>query len=166
MRLDRLAGLLFALCACCAQAQLMPIDPDWKEVEAPPPPALDTNRLIRIDVERSALDFGVAPASIAVGDDGIVRYVVVATSKTGAVNAMYEAVRCRTGEVKTYARHHPGSGWAIAKDPQWQALHDNRSRHSLVIARTGACLGHGVNGTPAQIIRALRSPVDTRFTQP
>jgi hypothetical protein len=93
MRLEpTLVALLLA--ATSAHAQLVTPDPDWKEAEAPPPPALRTDGLIPLDVPRSALRFCVDPASVAVGSDGIVRYVVVATSSSGAVNAMYEGIRC------------------------------------------------------------------------
>ena len=38
----------------------------------------------------------------------MVRYVVVATSDSGAVNAIYEGIRCDTGRFKVYARHNGG----------------------------------------------------------
>ena len=153
-----LAGLL---AATLAHAQLIPPDPDWREAEVPAPPAVKVTGLIAIDMPRSSLNFGVDPASVALGDDGVVRYVVMATSPSGAVNGIYEAIRCNTAELKVYARYNPGSGWTIAKDPQWRALQD--SRHSLAIARNGVCLGHAANRSASQIIRDLRSPVDTRF---
>jgi hypothetical protein len=39
----------------------------------------------------------------------------------------------------------------------------SQSRHTLVVARTAACMGHGPNRSAAQIVRDLRAPVDTRF---
>jgi hypothetical protein len=148
--------LALALAAGAAQAQLNPPDPDWKESDAPPPPALRTDRLIRLDMPDSALRFGVDPASIAVGKDGIVRYVVVATSSSGAVNASYEGIHCSTAEFKVYARHNPDSGWVRVQDSQWHSLYENRpSRHSMVIARNGACMGAAPRQTAAQIARDL-----------
>lgn len=166
MRLSRLASLA-AMAACAAVAQLAPVDPDWREVEAPPPPALKLEGLVPLEVPRSALRFGVDPASVSIGSDGIVRYVVVATSNTGAVNALYEGLRCDTGEFRLYARHTPGSGWTAATQSQWQALHDGKiASHRLVIARQGACIGRGPNRSPEQIVRDLRAPVNRRFDQP
>jgi hypothetical protein len=163
MRLDRFVLALLAG-TCAAHAQLVPLDPDWKEVEAPPAPSFKTTGLIPIDIPRSSLRFGVDPASISLGQDGIVRYVVVATSDTGTVNALYEGIRCGTGEFKVYARHNPGSGWTVAKDTPWRSLHEPPvSRHSLAIARTGACIGDGTNRSASQIARDLRAPVDKRF---
>lgn len=165
MRLDRLAwALALSVPAFCASAQLVSPPPDWKELDAPPPPALKQQGLIPVDIQGSTLRFGVDPASVTLGEDGIVRYVVVATGAEGAVNAMYEGVRCQTAEVKTYARHTPGSGWTPVAGTDWRPLHGPpASRHSLVIARTGVCLGHSANRSVATIVRDLRSPVDTRF---
>ena len=161
MRLEFCAALLLA--ATSAGAQLV-IDPDWKESEAPPPPAFKTDRLIPLEIPRSGLRYGVDPASVTLSPDGVVRYVVVASSPTGAVNAMYEGIRCSTAEVKVYARHNPDSGWTKANG-EWRGLHDNypSSRHSLIIARTGACVGQGPNRSAATIVKDLRSPVDSRF---
>lgn len=158
------AVLALAVWAGIAQAQLAPPDPDWKEVEAPPPPQLRTDGLVQIDMSSSALRFGVDPASVAVGADGIVRYVVVATSSTGAVNALYEGVRCSTAEVRLYARHSPDRGWVQLQDSRWQPLHENRvSGHSLVIARNGACIGSAPNQNAARVVRDLGGSANWRF---
>jgi hypothetical protein len=166
MRFERFLGAALMLAASLVQAQLVPADPDWQEVEAPPAPAFSADGLVSLEIPRSALRFGVAPASISIGADGIVRYVMVASSSTGATNAIYEGIRCGTGEVKVYARHNPGSGWVIAKDSRWRPLQDAPQRHSLVIARTGACNGHSTNRPVDRIVRDLRAPADTRFNQP
>ena len=159
-----LAGLFFAT---VAQAQLLPVDPDWREVEAPPPPAVKVDGLIPLEIPGSALRFGVDPASVSLGEDGIVRYVVVATSASGAVNAMYEAIRCNTAEAKVYARYNPGSGWTVAKDALWRSLHESQPwRHSLLIARTGACVGHAPNRSATQIVRDLRTTGASKFDRP
>jgi hypothetical protein len=139
-------------------------NPDWQEVEAPPPPPVRTQGLIPLDVPGTALRFGVDPASIRVGADRVVRYVVVATSSSGTVNAMYEGIRCEGGDVKVYARHNPNSGWVPATKVEWQALQSTpNSRHSLYIARNGVCVGRGVNGNATQIVSDLRAPVANRF---
>lgn len=162
--LRKLAALACALGLASAHAQVATPDPDWKELDAPPPPVLRTDGLIALDIKGSMLRFGVDPRSVTLGKDGIVRYVVVAASPTGTVNAMYEGLRCNTGEVKLYARHNPDSGWVPAPGAEWQPVRDAPSaRHSLVIARTGACIGHGPNRSADRIVRDLRAPVDTRF---
>jgi len=163
MRASSIALAMLLSAASAVQAQVAPPDPDRREAQAPPPPALKLDGLIALDIAGSALRFGIDPVSVSVGSDGIVRYVVVASSTTGAVNALYEGIRCSTGQFKVYARHSPG-GWAVAQDSPWRSIHDRPvSRHTLLIARTGACMGHGTNGSAAQIVQTLRAPADTRF---
>lgn len=136
----------------------------WQEQAAPEPPALVLDGVVPVEVPRSTLRFGVQSNSVSIGSDAVVRYVVIATSATGPVNAMYEGIRCDAGEVKVYARHNPDRGWAIVKDAPWQPLYNNGAqRHSLVIARNGACIGRGTNRTPERVIRDLRAPADERF---
>ena len=166
--LHRILALGLACVAASSFGQLLSdVDANWKEVEAPPPPALRTQGLIPLETSATiSLRFGVDPASVSVGPDRVVRYVVVATSPTGTVNAMYEGVRCNTAQVKVYARHNPDSGWVPARDAEWQPLQNRpNSRHSLVVARTGACIGNGTSGSASDIVRALRTPADMRFTR-
>lgn len=156
--------LALACAAGVAQAQLSPPDPDWKEVDAPQPAPLRRDGLLRIEIPESTLRFGVDPASLTLTSDGIVRYVVVATSSTGAVNGFYEGIRCSTAESRLYARHNPDRGWVPVQDSQWRSLHEARpSRHTLVIARNGACLGGAPNQSAAQIVRDLSGSVNWRF---
>jgi hypothetical protein len=158
------AAVLFISSICAAHAQLAPVDPDWKEADAPPPAALKLDGLIPIDQPGSSLRFGVEPGSVSVGRDGIVRYVVVAKSSTGAVNAIYEGIRCSTGEFRVYARYNPSGSWVLNEDPLWRSLHDPQpSSHTLTIARTGACIGNGTNRSAEQVVRDLRGSVDHRF---
>ena len=163
--LRRILALALAGAAAASAAQVVIPDAmsDWKEVEAPPPPPLRTQGLIPVDVPGTSLRFGVDPASISVGEDRVVRYVVVATSTTGAVNGIYEGLRCGTGEVKVYARHLPGSGWVPARSDWRDVYRTPNTRYSLTIAKSGACMESAPNGTPAQIVQDLRLPPDKRF---
>jgi hypothetical protein len=156
-----LAGASFAV-----GAQVSTDNPDWKELDAPPPPPLRTTGLIPLDVPGSAssLRFGVDPASVSVGSDSIVRYVVVAIGSSGITNGVYEGIRCNTSEVKVYARHDPDRGWVPTKDSDWKDLRTvANARYSLVVARNGACMGNAPNGPAVQVVRDLSSPANRRF---
>jgi CNP1-like family len=157
------ALLLLAGATLASHAQLSDPNPDWKEAEVMPPP-LRTEKLVPITLRRgSVMRWGVDPASISIGGDGVVRYVVVAQGDAGAINALYEGVRCSTAEVKVYARSS-GTDWVPARDADWKPLHGNGATvHSLTIARDGACVGHGANRSPEQIARDLGRPHDQRF---
>lgn len=156
-------ALAVACVSGAASAQLSPVDPDWQEVEAPRPGPVRTTGLIPLDVPGTTMRFGVDPASVSVGEDRVVRYVVVATSPSGVINAMYEGLRCNTAQVKVYARHNPDSGWVPAQRAEWQALHTTPNyRYSLLIARQGACVGHAANVNAARIVRDLRTGGEPR----
>lgn len=163
--LEPAAALALALAACGVSAQLAADNPDWQEAPVPPPPAFSPHKLIALDASPSStLSFGIDPATLAIAKEGVVRYVVVASSRSGAVNAMYEGIRCATGEVKVYARFNPGSGWNAVSDPAWKSLYaPSPSRHSLSIARGGVCKGNAPNQSVEHILRDLRASPDRKF---
>jgi hypothetical protein len=167
-----LAGAVVGACAAELGAPpgtpdntVIPDAPEWKELDTPPPPPLRTQGLIPIEVEGSRLSFGVDPASISIGSDSIVRYVVVAKGSGGALNAMYEGLRCDGGQVKVYARYTPGQGWVPVTDANWQPLRAGAAstRHSMAIARGGACMETAPNGSASRIAQDLKAPADRRF---
>lgn len=146
---------LGALCVSAAFAQFTD-NPDWKEEDAPPPPAFKTDGLIKVDMPNYLeLSYGIDPQTISIGKDGVVRYIMVATSRSGTVNAMHEAVRCSTGEVKLYARY-VNSAWLPAEKPEWRPM-QGTARHSWAAARQGLCNGRAPQRTPQDTVRALRS---------
>ncbi len=161
---------LVAACLCAMPviglAQGFVEDPDWKELEVPPPPAFNKDKLIAIDMPAYVtLKFGVDPATLTITSDGVVRYIMVATNATGSVNAMYEGIRCASGEFKTYARFSSSGQWNPVKEPQWRPLNDNNtSRHALSLARNGACSGRSATASsvPA-LIAALKTNPYTRI---
>ncbi len=160
MNIKRVTGLLVLLCSASVFAQLVPQDPDWTELEVPPPSFIKDG-LIAIDMPAYvALKFGIDPATLSVASDRIVRYVMVATSPTGAVSAMFEGLRCSHAEFKTYARWSASGKWLPAKDPQWRPLNDNNtSHHALAFARQGACDGRiAAASSAAEILYKLKNP--------
>ena len=164
MRISGLAALVFWLGACNVSAQLVDTDPDWKETEIPAPPAFKTDRLLPLEMPRHiSLKVGIDPETLRVTADGIVRYVVVATSSSGSVYGSYEGIRCQTGEVKIYARHGANNKWSLVNDPQWRPLVDNQpSPHALAFARQGACEGRAATSRLASVIigKLKRAPLD------
>ena len=151
--------LLFGLFASgSAQAQVF-VDPvDWKEADIPPPPSFDVTKLLTFDMARSSsLVYGVDPASFSISrSDGVVRYVMVAISASGARNVMYDGLRCSTGEVKTYARARPDGTWTVVDKPEWKSLYDLKlPRHSLRFALAGACDGAAPVGSVRELVRKM-----------
>ena len=138
-----------------AHAQLTD-DPEWQESQVPPPPAFDLKRLLPIEMPPyMSLKFGVDPATLAITPDGIVRYVVVATSNSGAVNAYYEGVRCTTDEVKVYARSS-GGAWEMVSSPEWKRISDLNSRYTKALAFQSVCRGRAPRASTGDMLRELK----------
>ncbi|MHB1249823.1 MAG: CNP1-like family protein [Polaromonas sp.] len=153
--------MLFLGLTGSAWAQTTRDDIEWKEADVPPPPAFDVNKLITFDVlASSSLVYGVDPASITISvSDGVVRYVMVATSASGARNVMYEGIRCATGEFKTYARYSPAGHWNAVPNPQWRSMFDNMpSKHALRFAKAAACDSAAPTATIKILIARLKNP--------
>ena len=114
----------------------------WKEAPVPPAPALSTRNLVAVEQPGySTLKVGVDLDSVELAPDGVVRYVMLLQSSEGARSAYYQGIRCRTYEVKTYARYDFSAtppGWQEVKT-EWTDLHDARSRHAKNLARNGIC---------------------------
>ena len=147
--------------AGAAKAQFFFDNPDWKETEAPPPPAFDEGKLLTFEVAANpSMVYGVDPATISISNsDSLVRYVIVASSASGARNAMYEALHCASGEVKTYARYTAAGKWQPVTNPQWRSVFEKSpSRHSLAFAKLGACDARAPATSVAEIVGKLKNP--------
>lgn len=159
-----LVRTLLAITTCLlttlpAHGQLVDLDPDWKELDVKPPTSFRTDRLVPIEMPRYvSVKMGIDPDTVTVSSDGIVRYVVVAVSGSGNINAAYEGIWCRAGEVKTYARAGNDGRWGAVANAQWKALNASQpSMHALALARQGVCDGRSAAGnSPQDIVRKLK----------
>lgn len=132
---------------------------DWVESPPPPPPAFSKENLIPISMPPYvSVKVGLDPASLSVGDDGVVRYVIVMTNASGQSSAVYEGIRCASDEVKTYARLGAAGQWNLLANPSWKGLGENMpSRHAFAFARQGACENRLATSV-AEVIAALKAP--------
>lgn len=162
-------GLFAASCAGLAQ-DIKPLNETWREApvfqeaEVTLPTTLRTTGLIDVPFPGSELRIGVDPESVSIGSDSVIRYVMVARSASGTLNAAYEGLRCDTGELKVYARHYPDSGWKAVTNPAWQKLLAGAAqRHALAIARNGMCTSDGRKRSVPEVLRDLRTGLATRY---
>lgn len=161
-------GLLTAAAASAQPQEFLnnnaPEDPEWVEAEVPPPPSFDIARLVEVDVDaRGSLQYGIDPATVQIGEDGVVRYVMVARSSSGAMTAMYEGVRCSTGDYKLYARYN-AARWTPTDAPNWTSLWEStRIKHPLAFARQGGCDNRATPSSVREIVRRLKSPGATVY---
>jgi hypothetical protein len=149
------AALILGACAFSAQSS----EDNWAEERVAPPAGFSQDRLLPLDAASgSALRYGIDPASVSVGVDGVVRYVLVARSSSGALNVLFEGIRCATAEMKTYARWNNAGAWNLSPDAPWRPLLSSGStRQGLLLARQGVCEGKTPNGNAANILRSLKA---------
>jgi hypothetical protein len=137
----------------------------WTEAAAAPPATFSTEVLIPFEVMKaSALSYGIDPNTLTVGEDGVVRYVMVARSSSGALNVLYQGIRCATAETKTYARLNDKGSWNASPDAGWQTLSfRGPARPAMILARQGVCEGRTVTGNVQKILATLKTDrVDNR----
>jgi hypothetical protein len=161
-----LAATSFALAvgvAGAAPAGNYPAEVEWVEAAVPDAPTFSTAQGIAIDLPHHvSVKVALDPATLVIGSDGVVRYVVYMTNLSGSVSAVYEGIRCTTDEVKTYARWSPSSQWTRTTEPAWKEINSNLPfKHAFAIARQGACEVHLPRSSVAEIVRALKQTTRT-----
>jgi hypothetical protein len=137
--------------AGCAEAP-----PREQEVKLPAYPKPE--RLIRFDTgPTSQLDFFVDRDSLSVGEDGVVRFALVAKALGGATNVSYEGIYCQSRERKVYAYGRPDGTWHEARDPQWVTIGGpTTDLHRFVLWNDYFCPGRAPIRTANEGLEALR----------
>lgn len=155
------AALAGACAIALAPAWAQVDEPEaWKEAEVALPTTWSAERAMEFRLDnQSALRYAIDPQTVSIGNDGVVRYVFLARSSSGAVNAFFEGVRCQTAEVKVYARWDPDARqWRRSGSEQWQALElRGATRRAMQMAHSGVCNNKAPNRSVAHILDALRN---------
>jgi hypothetical protein len=95
----------------------------WKEITAQIPPYPKGGSLLAVPTgTATSHQFYVDATSLALGEDGVMRYTVVTKTAGGATNVTFEGIRCETRERKVYAVGRPDGSWVRARDAQWQRI--------------------------------------------
>lgn len=98
-------------------------DRDWRENAVPLPEFPHADRLVEFYVSAAtSFRFFIDAKSLVIGDDGVIRYVLVARSASGAQNIWFEGIRCKTGEYKRYASGRDDSSWAERRGADWAPI--------------------------------------------
>lgn len=132
----------------------------WVEKATEAPKTFSIEKLQPFTVSQgSALTYGIDPETLTVGEDWVVRYVMVARSPSGALNVLYEGIRCQSSQVKTYARwDNNRSAWHSPSNPEWKSLSFGGStRPAMILAKEGLCNGESVNGNPRKMLSTLKT---------
>ena len=133
---------------------------DWKETEITSFPDFDLDRAINIEaMPGSRMNWFIDPKTITIDKDSVVRYVVIATSNTGAQNAMYEGILCAQNTYKIYARAVGDGGWRAVVNAEWKNLRDAPAlSHERMIAQIYMCENASRPRSVESVIRRLRTP--------
>jgi hypothetical protein len=119
------------------------------------PPAPRPGDLVEFSAgPASSFRFHVDPATLHVNADGLVRYVLVARSGSGAENVAYEAINCRSYEYRLYATGRPDGSWQQVDLP-WRPL-GTRTPAQRVLAREYFCPKGISIANAAEGVMALR----------
>lgn len=95
----------------------------WVEQEVNLPGFPKTENLIEFDAGAASRNrYYVDGSTLRVGEDGVVRYVVVVKTPGGATNVGFEGVRCNAKERKLYAFGHGNNTWTRSRNPDWQPI--------------------------------------------
>lgn len=163
---SRLCWLLAcALAALPTHAQIFKQDTeellkesDWRENAVKPPEFPQADRLVEFYVSAAtSFRFFIDPKTLMVGDDGVIRYVLVARSASGAQNVSFEGIRCKTGELKQYATGRDDSSWAERRGAEWVPIDPKTvNRQHQALRREYFCPQSVPIRTAAEGIDALR----------
>jgi len=104
-------------------------DPEaWKESAATLPAYPNDDDLLEFPVEEDTgakLRYFIDSKTLTIGDDGIVRYVLVIRAGQGAKNVVFEGMHCSTREYKTYAFGTGKETFHSLRKPAWKPIRRN-----------------------------------------
>lgn len=132
---------------------------NWKEIEVQLPEAPSEGNLIPFYVSATTPNrFFIDGATLRVDSDGVVRYVMVVLSPSGARSVTFEGMRCEAKERRIYASGHSDGSWAKSRRNEWVRIQDataNRQHAALFIEYF--CPGGVIVNSADQARAALRT---------
>lgn len=109
----------------------------WQEIEIQLPAAPKQESLLPFYVSAATDNrFFVDGATLSVGSDGVVRYVLLVLSPHGGRNLTFEGMRCQTRERRIYASGRQDGTWSKARKNEWVRIQDayaNRHHAALYL---------------------------------
>lgn len=136
-------------------------EPAWQEQLEVEPPAFPRQENLReFYVGAVATNkYFIDASTLAVGSDGIVRYVLVVRTSGGATNITFEGIHCKQLNWKHYATGHSDGTWvkSRATRTEWRSI-ENKSvnRHHAALSRDLFCPSGSAIVTAEEGRNALR----------
>jgi hypothetical protein len=109
----------------------------WQEMEVQLPVAPKQETLLPFYVSAATSNrFYIDGATLSVGSDGVVRYVLVILSAEGGRNVTFEGMRCESRERRIYASGRLDGSWSKSRKNEWVRIQDvyaNRHHAALFL---------------------------------
>lgn len=132
-----LLAAMFASAAVLADFEEDYESKQWQEIEVQLPAAPKQESLLPFYVSAATENrFFIDGATLSVGNDGVVRYVLLVLTPQGARNVTYEGMRCETRERRIYASGRQDGTWSKARKNEWvriQEVYANRQHAALFL---------------------------------
>jgi len=159
----RLLVMGVLLAGCSTPVEMSDWERENMQRQAPPddnvvpPPFPERAKLIEFPpADASGFRFFVDGSTLGVDPKaGVVRYVLVAQSPSGAQNVSFEGLRCPSAEYRVYATGQAGSNWVLARTA-WQPMRNAR-RWQAALYREYFCPQKVAIRDPAEGVRALQA---------
>lgn len=116
----------------------------FQELQDVAPPAFPADAtLLQVDVGPAATNkYFIDGATLSLGDDGVVRYVLVVKTSGGATNVSFEGMHCATRSWKHYATGRSDKTWTVSRAArrEWRPVENKPTNpHHAVLSRTFFC---------------------------
>ncbi|MBP6108777.1 MAG: CNP1-like family protein [Rhodocyclaceae bacterium] len=120
-------------------------DKPWQEAATDLPAAPTPANLREIYVSAVATNnYFVDEATLTVGNDRVVRYVLVVEASGGARNVSFEGMHCDSGKWKLYATGRADGTWTRARVSEWRDIENKPvNRHHAALSRDYFCPNGG-----------------------
>jgi len=175
-RIRGLIGVLaaFATFGASAQEQWSKWDVDfdedkkpWKEIEARIPSYPKPENLISFEAGKTGGHrYFIDAQSLSLGEDDVVRYVLVVKAAGGATNVTFEGIRCELRQQKFYAIGQANGNWTRARNPQWRQIGAQETSQHGTLLNEYFCADRSHPATPEQAIRRLKHSGSARYGGP
>ena len=191
MKIILLLLCFLALAACAHQKALKGFDSEfdgdktWVKLQVQLPAYPKVENLLPFDAGPASENLHYLDAlSIAVGEDGIVRYTLVIKSPAGAINISYEGMRCATEgarestrleilifkfqvtEKRLYAIGRDDKTWIRARLSKWEEIEDIPQHYAQrALARYFFCPANIMVRNEEEAIQALKRGSHPRVIQ-
>jgi hypothetical protein len=109
--------------------------------------------------------FAIDPASLRVEQERVVQFTLIVTSRAGARNVSYEAMRCDRGDQRLLAIARADGSWSVLRNSRWQHLNtgDTVNRHHPELFARLCSGGAAASLDTARLIERLRSGPERRY---